>query len=341
MLSVGSRVLFKNALKFAKNTKVVNSFVCARGINNIADKQKGEENSYFRKEDEKKKAALKAQFEHILELDDKDPEKIEVLELLEHKKEEEGFVSKYGLNDWKVAVPLGLLIGFPAISNEVILLDVDAVVGMTFFIFVVTVYTQTSATVSKFIEDHRQSLLKKLQAADDNLLVDLKDAVKANEKCLQLEGTIKDVYSLTDNLSIAQADLLNAMEQHKLRELTAKKLDSLLAVEEAASVAIRQRILTTISDDVKSTFTKDKKAKDTALAQAIAVLTGSPKEDVVGNVFKKAVINYRDEYAKKPAGSDEILNQLERDVAEILKFPTYATDAGNVYQTHPLPGLAK
>lgn len=39
--------------------------------------------------------------------------------------EEKSMVEKLGLNDWKFAVPVGLLVGIPAVSNEVNILLPD------------------------------------------------------------------------------------------------------------------------------------------------------------------------------------------------------------------------
>ena len=34
--------------------------------------------------------------------------------------EPQGMIAKLGLNDWKFALPVGLLIGIPAVANEVL-----------------------------------------------------------------------------------------------------------------------------------------------------------------------------------------------------------------------------
>ena len=39
------------------------------------------------------------------------------------KPADEGVVSKLGLNDWKFALPIAMLVGIPAISNEVIVVS--------------------------------------------------------------------------------------------------------------------------------------------------------------------------------------------------------------------------
>eukprot|EP01042_Synura_sphagnicola_P002806 gene2806-3419_t len=189
-------------------------------------------------------------------------------------------------------------------------------------------YTQLSAPVSKYLDDTIQDDIKKYQEVDNRLLTGLQEAVKTNEKFLKLESAISDIHSVTDNLSVVQADLLTHVEQHKLRDVVAKKLDSLVAVEEAASAAIRSRMIKKVQADVVTKFTNDKKLKESALTQAIAILTageeGKLGKDIVGEAFKKSLSSYREEYVKQPAGSDEILIQLDKDVADILKLPSYS-----------------
>ena len=51
-------------------------------LSTIVKKAQGEEAAYFRKEDEKIKAALRAKFESLLEKSDSDEDKKEVIELL-------------------------------------------------------------------------------------------------------------------------------------------------------------------------------------------------------------------------------------------------------------------
>lgn len=42
--------------------------------------------------------------------------------MIESSKEEPSFISKFGLDDWKFALPVGLFLGIPALANEVLLL---------------------------------------------------------------------------------------------------------------------------------------------------------------------------------------------------------------------------
>jgi len=256
-------------------------------------------------------------------------------------------MSRFGaLADWKIGFPISLFLLIPAISNEVIVINEETQLLACFMLFCGTLYNQAGPMWHKYCEEQREADFRVFQRADERLLSSLQESVKLNEKVLHLEETVTEFHSVSDSLAVVQADLLNDLEQHKLRDLVAKRLSSLVAIEDAASNAIRQRTLNKVRSDVTASFTSDKSAKDAALAQAISVLTGGSAatygKDIVGDAFKKSLKNYRDAYAKLPVGGDEILVQLEKDIAEAVKLPSLGNaDAGNVYLTHPLPGLAK
>lgn len=101
-----------------------------------------------------------------------------------------------------------------------------------------------------------------------------------------------------------------------------RKLEAVAATEEAALQGIKGRMVNYVVDDVTQLFRSDKKAKEAALAQALAVLgntTGKVGKDVVGEAFVNSIRKYRDEYKKTPEDKDPILLQLKKDVEAIIK----------------------
>ena len=54
-------------------------------------------------------------------------------------------------------------------------------------------------------------------------------------------------------------------------------------------------------------------------------------KDVVGAAFSTALKDYKESYAKMPAGSDEILVTLEKDMAAVAVAPVPEGQGGNVY----------
>ena len=93
-----------------------------RPFSSINTKERGEEAVYFQREDERLKADLKKKMDEILQLHDSHEQKVDLVKLLGVKKEEDkdqSLISKLGLDDWKMAVPLGMLVAIPALANEV------------------------------------------------------------------------------------------------------------------------------------------------------------------------------------------------------------------------------
>jgi hypothetical protein len=204
-------------------------------------------------------------------------------------------------------------------------------------------YNSTGTMIAKSLDEQRDVILNQLRKVDNELLTEINAAVEANKRVLDMEEDIQSIFTLTDELAVAQADILNYTGEQKYRDAIQKKLDSLVALEEAAFAGIRNRMVSSVTADVIKTFKSDKKAKEAALAQAIAVITtggGKLGKDTVGDAFIVALKNYKESYSKLPPGSDQILVQLERDMQAVALPPPIDYEGGNVYLTHPIVTIA-
>lgn len=334
---VSSKAIFN----LSKSSKSFNKIGYNKTFSTLLDKKElGEEVKYIRSQESKRKEEIRAKMEEILALEDSNEQKVELIGILEEKKPEISLISKLGLDDWKFAVPFALLLGIPAVSNEVLVIDAELQLTASFILFCSTMYTQVGPLLSKSLDDYGNNIYNEVKVVDEALHSQIKSAIEADELALTLEEDFKQYFSLTDQLAVVQADVLNRAEEHKYRESIVKKLDSLYALEESAVSAIRARTIATVKADVVSTFKTDKKAKDAALEAAIAVLSAGAGaklgKDIVGDVFKKSLKNYKDVYAKQPAGSDPILVQLEKDIKAIATAPVIESKGGNVFVTNPL-----
>ena len=205
-------------------------------------------------------------------------------------------------------------------------------------------YTQAGPAIYSALNEQKQEIWQQMKSLDDTLIKELKITIESNEKVLTLKEDIEDIYKITNDMSVAQAEAFNAAEEHKYREAIVKKLDQLVALEDGVSHKIRTRLLAKVKEDVLATFAKDTKVKEAALEQAISVLIAGPNgklgKDTVGQVFATAVKNYKESYSKQAPGSDEIIAQLEKDIKAITSPPEVDQAGGNVYETHkifPLP----
>jgi len=331
MLSAVRRVALSKCVRLPK----INTGIRASFMSTYDEKERFEEARYFANEDKRKIAEMKEKVEKILSLDDSHVSKQGLVELLEEKKAKTTWAEK--LMQWNYMVPIGVLVAVPALKNEWLVIDPETQLLGVFMFVVAFVHNEFGPSIAKALDDGRNEIREKLNAVEESELAGVQGTITANNELLDLESQVKSVHQLTDDIATVQAEYLNNLEKHKIRDVVAKKLDQLAALEDNASNAIRNRMLTKVHDDVLNTFKTDAKAKEAALQQAFAVLNNikggaaKPTKDVVGDYFASSLKNYKDSYSKLPAGSDEIINQLEKDVAAVLKIPKGTAEGGNVY----------
>lgn len=310
----------------------------ARLMSSLDKKEKGDEARFVAMNEAARLAEMKAKVEAIMSSESaEDKEQLE--EVLAAKEEKTGLAA-YGLDDWKYALPVGMIAGIPIIGNEWLVLGAETQLVAVFMLFCATAYKEGGSMVARELDDYSENVRQTLRKVDESMLVDIKASIAANEKVLGMEGDISSVHGLIDDMSTAKADALNYAEEHRYRDEVVRKLESLVAIEGAAVNSMRTRMLDFVRDDVTSKFAKDAKLKAAALDQAMAILAagkgGKVGKDVVGEAYGASLKTYRDAYSKMKPGSDEILNQLEKDVAAACAAPAVESQGGNVYEVAPV-----
>jgi Mitochondrial ATP synthase B chain precursor (ATP-synt_B) len=188
------------------------------------------------------------------------------------------------------------------------------------------------------LDDGISDLLATVQLHDTKLLNGMNAGITENENLITWEHDVNNVLAIADELTIAQVAVFNSMEGHSFRNNVASKLDALVSLEMAASQNIRNRMVTAVKSEVKTLFATNKTAKENAMNQAIAILTAGPSakmgKDVVGEAFGVAVKNYQESYSKLPAGTDDIILNLEKEMAAIVTPIKFEVTGGNVFETN-------
>jgi Mitochondrial ATP synthase B chain precursor (ATP-synt_B) len=188
------------------------------------------------------------------------------------------------------------------------------------------------------LDDGINEVLTEVQAHDSKLLKGMNDGITENENLITWETDVNEVLDIADELTIAQVAVFNSMEGHSFRNNVASKLDALVSLEMAASQNIRNRMVSAVKTEVQTLFATNKTAKENAMNQAIAILTAGPSakmgKDVVGEAFGVAVKNYQESYSKLPAGTDDIILSLEKDMAAIVTPVKFEVTGGNVFETN-------
>lgn len=305
----------------------------------INKKEMGEEAVYIKRiehERAEKAAALKASVEEILSREDHDEKKQDLLKAVgAENKEDEGILQSLGLTDWRIALPLALTFGGPMIQHEVIIIDGKFYILATFTMFFHAFGAIFVPLYNEMFGGEADRVAKLYSDAEASSMNDLNNTIEENERMLLVKDNMKSVFALRDDLYQAQAEALNKAAQHEVRAAYVQKLDALLSLEEAASVAIRQDMISSVKAEVAQVVATDKKVKEGALAEAIAALSGGKRgSDVVGNVFKASIQNYKTRSAEPTSSTSQIMAKLQKDADEICQAPATSTSAGNVYDTH-------
>jgi len=321
--------------------------VVSRHMVDLATKEQGEEVSYIRRQEHERKARLRAQMEEILAREQHDEEHQALVNVIESKKtkvdsKDVGILQYLGLDDWKWALPVSISLASPMIAHEVIVVDykfylVGAFCMMwhAYDMVVLPIYLEKTSWIGEYIANFWKDV-------DDKAVAEINDAIDSSEGFVDAKDVFKDMFTGIDEVAAAQATALNLTHQNDLHRAIQKKLDALASLNEATNAAIRTDMMQTVKSEAFNVVSTDRKVKDAALSQAIATLAAGPKgkrgKDVVGEVYAKAIADYRAGLSAKDHKVHNITAKLEADIAEIVKAPAVIQTAGNVYETHPVLG---
>lgn len=322
----------------------INTGIAVQSVRKFSDilsnKEHAEESAYIRRvERERREADLRASVEEILAREDHDDQKQTLIKAVD-KKQPEGLLQYFGLHDWRVALPVALTIGGPMIQFEYIIVDHKFYILAAFTMFwhaFALVFLPIHAEVFGGDADRVTKIYEQAEAAS---MADVKLSIEENEKFLSVGENMKQIYALRDDVYAAQAEALNLAEQHEVRRAFVQKLDALVALEESANTAIRQDMVNSVKASVSKSFHSDKKVQDKALTEAIAALSGGKRSgDVVGEVFKSSIVNYRNTAGDSSSSSSQIVAKLQKDIDELCKTTVQTSQGGNVYETHKVGGV--
>ena len=202
----------------------------------------------------------------------------------------------------------------------------------TYDYVVMPIWTEKTSWIGEYMRDFWIDI-------DNQAVSEIEAGIKANEGFADAQSVFADIFKGVDEVAVAQAHALNLTHQNNLHRSIQKKLDALASLNEATTAAIRTDMLSTVKAEASKAL-QQKGVKDAALAQAIATLAAGPKgtrgSDVVGKVYAKAIADYRAGLSAKDHKVHDISKKLEAEIAEICKAPDVITEAGNVYETHPV-----
>jgi len=255
---------------------------------------------------------------------------------------EVGTLQYLGFDDWRWAFPCAAAVGIPLILQDVIYIDYKLYLIGAFSLMwhaydaiLFPIWNEKTSWLGESIKDSWVQF-------DNDAVKEINSDIKINEEFLQTKEVFQDIFTGVDEITAAQATAFNLSNKNDFHRAIQKKLDALVSLNEATTVAIRNDMIATVREEAQKTLLNDKKVKDAALAQAIATLAAGPNgtrgKDVVGEVYVKSISDYRAGLSNKQHKVHQITAKLEAEIAEIVKAPEVIQSAGNVFETNPILG---
>jgi len=186
-------------------------------------------------------------------------------------------LEKYGLNDWKIAAPIGLALGIPFIYNDWYMMTEETQLVACFMLFSGAMYNAVNPSVAAYFDEQQDSILKELQKSEDLQIKLLKEKIAMKEVERTLVDDIAFLNAQTDEASKKLEESCYLELKHSYRDQYVKWLDAVVSTEKSAKREEIDTFIDATSAAVVESFKTDAKLKKTALEQAIAILKDPKK----------------------------------------------------------------
>jgi hypothetical protein len=246
-----------------------------------------------------------------------------------------GTLEKYGLNDWKIAGPIGLALGIPFIYNDWYMMTEETQLVACFMLFSGAMYNAVNPSVAAYFDEQQDAILAELQKSEDLQIKLLKEKIAMKEVERTLVDDIAFLNAKTDEASKKLEESCYLQLRHSYRDRYAKWLDAIVSTEKTAKKEEIDVFIEATSAGVIESFKTDAKLKKAALEQAIAILKDPKKSqpNLVSAQFAtvgKKVFEEQAKQATSPptkgqtAGFKKLINEY-KEKADSLGAADYDT----------------
>jgi|Dee2metaT_7_FD_contig_71_136757_length_1035_multi_4_in_0_out_0_1 hypothetical protein len=244
-------------------------------------------------------------------------------------------LQKYGLDDWKIAAPVGLALGIPFVWNEWYIMNEETQLVACFMAFCGAMYNAVNPAVASYFDEQQESILKELQKSEELQIKLLKEKISMKQVELTLVDDIAFLNTATDEAAKKLEESCYLQLRHSYRDRYAKWLDAIVSTEKTAKKEEIDVFIEATSAGVIESFKTDAKLKKAALEQAIAILKDPKKSqpNLVSAQFAtvgKKVFEEQAKQATSPptkgqtAGFKKLINEY-KEKADSLGAADYDT----------------
>uniref|UniRef100_A0A7S1U5I0 ATP synthase subunit b n=1 Tax=Phaeomonas parva TaxID=124430 RepID=A0A7S1U5I0_9STRA len=246
-----------------------------------------------------------------------------------------GILGSLGLDDWRVAVPVGVFLATPAVALDWFVANEESQLLFCFTLFVTAVYTQAGPSIYESLMGSVKAEWDKIAEAESKNVLRLQGDIAASKDKIEVLGEMDAVYdghaAMVERYKAALLNEKKALD----RAHYAKVLDAVVEMERSSHDKLYTSMVESATANVRAAFEEDKKLAKSAMDDAIATLSGKPPaQDVVSAQFAS--------YMKSQKGKmpDDVAAAIKEDQENFKKMTegmgiTY--DVGTNYNWSAMP----
>lgn len=226
-----------------------------------------------------------------------------------------GVLASLGLEDWRVALPVGLFLATPAVALDWFVANEESQLLFCFSVFVTAVYTQAGPSIADSIQSSLKAEWDKIAEAEKENVVRLNGDIAAAEDRIQVLGEMDKLYDGHAAMMAKYKDALVNEKKALDRANFQKYLDAIVEMERSSHDKLYNSMVESATASVRKSFAEDAALSKKAMDEAIATLGGKPPaKDVVATTFST--------YLKAQKGSmpDDVAAAIKEDQDNFKKM---------------------
>jgi len=227
----------------------------------------------------------------------------------EDKEEDKGLIASLGLDDWKKAVPLGIIVGIPLISQEVYVITEETQLAACFMLFTGVAYGSAGNAIGDALDEKGQGIIAEHHAIENLTVNAAKSLIETHKNRVSVASDAKDIYaeqlSILEDISTSRTNQL----KHQMRAQIVRQLDTLEARESASFDRVQKALVAAATDSVKANFASNAAAKSAALDGAIAALANPDAgidQETIPNMYKDYFRGYGERIAAATGKAEDL-----------------------------------
>lgn len=190
----------------------------------------------------------------------------------EAAKERPGILNKMGLDDWKVSVPVGAAIAFPAVANEWYMLSEETQLIFCFGVFSGAAYKFASQMMADSLDADQNAIIAEFNKLEDLKCEKLRNEIAFWKPHLNAVDYIEPLKAKHYESYMKANVVATQKKKYELTDTALKTLNNFMLLKSQSDEAKIATFLDSTSAETLSGFSTNAKLKKAAIDQVFAIL---------------------------------------------------------------------